>query len=318
MTLRDEVLEALRVHGSMDDDQLGGLLQRNRHYVNAVCRRLVDNGLARRVQGPDGKLVTELVSDLPPTPAGSLALTDASRTVRSPRQPRQPRQLRARKNVEALVSTFDDAVRRFEASNAFPGPSLYFHVQAIARRRRASSIDQLFEDDRFWEYVYAVLPAWGMHRMGAQAAKVGEFHAMVDSFDAQRDALAELFEQRLTLVESGDRSDLAESIWNVIANLSVSTSRTRIVAGSKALHHVLPDLVAPIDRQYTFRFFTGQKSIAHGDRAAFLEWFPLLCEVAARCARQIEEALQREGFMATGEAKVVDNAIIGFMQADAG
>lgn len=315
MTLRDEVLEALRVHGPMDDDQLGGLLQRNRHYVNAVCRRLVDSGLARRVQGPDGKLVTELVSDPPPTPAGSLALTDASRTVRSPRQPRQ---LRARNNVEALVSTFDDAVRRFEASNAFPGPSLYFHEQAITRRRKASSIDQLLDDDRFWEYVYAVLPAWGMHRMGAQAAKVGEFHAMVDSFGAQRDALAELFEQRLTLVESGDRSDLAESIWNVIANLSVSTSRTRIVAGSKALHHVLPDLVAPIDRQYTFRFFTGQKNIAHGGRAAFLEWFPLLCEVADRCRRQIEEALQREGFMATSEAKVVDNAIIGFMQANDG
>jgi hypothetical protein len=45
----------------------------------------------------------------------------------------------------------------------------------------------------------------------------------------------------------------------VIARIKVSTSRTQIVAGSKFLHHVLPDLVPPIDRRYTFRFFTGQR-----------------------------------------------------------
>jgi len=59
--------------------------------------------------------------------------------------------------------------------------------------------------------------------------------------------------------------------WEVIAHIKVSTSRTQIVAGSKMLHHLLPDLIPPIDRRYTFRFFTGQMMIA-SDRVAFLSW----------------------------------------------
>lgn len=103
-------------------------------------------------------------------------------------------------------------------------------------------------------------------------------------------------------------------MWDVISTLDISTSQTRIVAGSKALHHVLPDLVPPIDRQYTFRFFTGQMSVTRGDQRAFLEWFPYLCEIGRERRTEIEEAVARGGFMATGPAKVVDNAIMGFIQ----
>ena len=110
---------------------------------------------------------------------------------------------------------------------------------------------------------------------------------------------------------------IAEQVWNVIASLRVSTSETRIVAGSKALHHVLPDLVPPIDRQYTFRFFTGQKAVQGGDQRAFLAWFPYFVEIATRCRFPIENALGRRGFMATSATKVIDNAIIGFMQSGA-
>jgi hypothetical protein len=93
----------------------------------------------------------------------------------------------------------------------------------------------------------------------------------------------------------------------------VSTSRTQIVAGSKMLHHLLPDLIPPIDRQYTFRFFTGQTMVA-SDRAAFLSWYPQLANVGSRCQRPIQDAIRRGGFMATGEAKIIDNAIMGYMQ----
>jgi hypothetical protein len=72
--------------------------------------------------------------------------------------------------------------------------------------------------------------------------------------------------------------DAAAIAWGVIAHVKVSMFRTQIVAGSKFLHHLLPDLIPPIDRQYTFTFFTGQKTCL------------------------------------TGEAKVIDNAIMGFMQ----
>jgi hypothetical protein len=77
-----------------------------------------------------------------------------------------------------------------------------------------------------------------------------------------------------------------------------------------------PDLVPPIDRQYTFQFFTGQKAVTSGDERAFLEWFPYFAEIGRRAASEIRAAVERGGFMATGPAKVIDNAIIGFMQGD--
>lgn len=129
-----------------------------------------------------------------------------------------------------------------------------------------------------------------MHRMGKQKAKVGEFDAFVDSIHAVAPLLDGLWTYRITEVLAVDADAVAEAVWEVLARLKVSTSGTRIVAGSKALHHVLPDLVPPIDRQYTFRFFTDQMYVSHGERQAFLEWFPLLCEVGRARRVEIDES----------------------------
>ena len=85
---------------------------------------------------------------------------------------------------------------------------------------------------------------------------------------------------------SGQAAREAAAIaWDVIAHVKMSTSQTQIVAGSKFLHHLLPDLVPLMDRQYTFTFFTGRKMVP-SDRAAFLDWFPRLAEVGDSAARR--------------------------------
>lgn len=221
---------------------------------------------------------------------------------------------RARQNVDELVNSFGQCVDAFERSSAFPGPSLYFHERALEQRRQHQDVESLLADELFFEYVYAVLPAWGMHRMGPQAAKVGEFGDFVGSFRALASELTGLWSRRIVEVSESDAAETAQAVWRVITRLQVSTSGTRIVAGSKALHYVLPDLVPPIDRQYTFRFFTGQKAVYGGEERAFMEWFPLLCEIGRRRSDEIAAVVERRGFMATGPAKVIDKAIMGFMQ----
>lgn len=54
--------------------------------------------------------------------------------------------------------------------------------------------------------------------------------------------------------------------------------------------------------------------VPFGDQRAFLEWYPHLAEIARRTRSEIAEALTRRGFMATGEAKIIDNAIVAFMR----
>jgi len=110
--------------------------------------------------------------------------------------------------------------------------------------------------------------------MGPQTAKISDFAQITAALQETAPALQQLWPLRITALERHESREAAALAWDVIARIKVSTSRTQIVAGSKFLHHVLPDLVPPIDRQYTFNFFTGQKMVP-SDRAAFLDWFPM-------------------------------------------
>jgi hypothetical protein len=192
----------------------------------------------------------------------------------------------------------------------FSGPSVYFHERAIERRRLHATATSLLDDQLFLEYVYAVLPSWGMHRMGGQSAKVCEFGQLAASLRAARPAIEELWPLNITRLAPGSLPDVAQRAWQVIAEIRASTSETQIIVGSKTLHHVLPGLIPPIDRQYTSRFFTGQKVIPSGEDA-FLEWLGYFAEIGQRRQAQIEAAISRGALMATGPSKVVDNAIVG-------
>jgi hypothetical protein len=278
------------------------LLQRIDHglYVRAARATEADSGQ----RGP-AATVTSPGRDGQPSPAVPVQLPV-----------RVPRAGRTRRNVDALIADFAGCVRRFEASAAFSGPSVYFHQRALETRRQHTSAASLFADDRFLEYVYAVLPSWGMHRMGGQAAKVTEFSQLAASLRSAIPLIDQLWPLNITCLDPADVPAVTSCAWQAIATIRASTSETQIVAGTKTLHHVLPDLIPPIDRQYTFRFFTGQKLVPSGDqRGAFLEWFPHLAEIGRRCRAAIESAINGGDPMATGPAKVIDNAIIGFMQA---
>lgn len=303
------ILELLEAGNELDDDEIADRLQMNRHYVNAVCRGLALDGLVLRTVGAGGKLVNSRTGQPSVSTPSTFTLTPIHRRSTVTRADR------AQSNVDALIDRFGECVSKFEQNAAFPGPSIYFHERALKVRAAHKSASSLMADTQFFEYVYAVLPAWGMHRMGRSAAKVGGFDEMVESLRLLVNPIQELWTLSITDIGPEDASDVATAIWEVVASLKVSISGTRIVAGTKALHHVLPNLVPPIDRQYTFRFFTGQKSVTGGERNAFLEWFPYFCEIGSRCKEDIALALSRNGFMATGRAKVIDNAIIGFMQS---
>ena len=286
---------------------------RNHPYLarRAPLLRRIDHGLYLRAIPSDPAAATPGSDQRPRTEHGRPAGRPASTYRRVSARGRD----RTRRNIEALISGFDDHVRRFEAAGLFSGPSIYFHDRAIARRRAHTSITGLLSDERFLEYVYAVLPSWGMHRLGPQRAKVRDFGDLVASLHAVAPMLEELWPLHIARLPPGGADQLARRVWQVIAELRVSTSGTQIVAGSKALHHVLPDLIPPIDRQYTLRFFTGNTTLATGDQRAFLAVFPDLVEIAERSHEAIGRALSRGGVMATGPTKVIDNAIIGFMRA---
>jgi hypothetical protein len=61
--------------------------------------------------------------------------------------------------------------------------------------------------------------------------------------------------ESLTIDGTALPSDLAGALAQLIGSLGVVTNKAKLVAGTKTLHHLLPDLVPPMDRAWTGLFF---------------------------------------------------------------
>jgi len=216
-----------------------------------------------------------------------------------------------RSRVAELSGGFEELVATFTQQDPFTGPSLYFHLKTVEMRARHASAVETLSSFEFFESLYATLTAWGMHRMGPKGAKLADLSEIVASFQQQADAISEIESLRLRDLSPTEVQEVAVKLWDIMRGLRVSTSATRIVACSKALHHLLPLLLPPIDREYTLRFFYNHKTISRGDEATFLEIFPLFRDIAASQGDHLER-LVGPG-MNTSETKLIDNAIIGFV-----
>jgi hypothetical protein len=135
----------------------------------------------------------------------------------------------------------------------FGGPSIYFHIQSI-REQRAN-----FLSERHCEMIYATLASWGMHKMGDPnftKAKMVEYDDFKNSLFGQREELHAFNNKRFDESTIDEYRNYINELEKIYLALKVSISASTIVAHSKVLAHLLPDLVPPVDRQYTIRFFT--------------------------------------------------------------
>jgi hypothetical protein len=220
---------------------------------------------------------------------------------------------RIEERVTELIEDFDGCCDVFDRANLFTGPSAYFHSKTLALLRQHKSARDALLDSAFLESLYATLTAWGMHRMGPGGAKLVEFPALVDSFRTMELPIRKLSALALADLRFEEVTDVSDQLWAVISGLNIGCGLTKIVAGSKALHHVLPELVPPMDREYTIRFFFHHKNLSQGDAVAFREIYPRLHRIAVECRDRIDARIGRG--MNTSATKVIDNAIVGFVRA---
>jgi hypothetical protein len=205
----------------------------------------------------------------------------------------------ARQRVCELCAGFNAHISAFEAENLFTGPSLYFRHKTLAiRRDLGCSADACLKSEHFFESLYATLASWGLHRMGPGKTKLVDLPVMVRGFQGQTENLKKLAQVAIQDLSPQAVLHTADQIWKVIWT---------------ALHHLLPDLVPPIDREYTVQFFFNNKNAIQGDEAkqreAFLLMYPSFARVCQERKTEIESCLGRA--MNTSCTKVVDNAIVG-------
>lgn len=209
--------------------------------------------------------------------------------------------------VNELKQNFEGFVEYFDKTPLFSGPSLYFHKKVINILSQ-KGLQEAIEDNLFLEYLYATLASWGLHRMGETNTKLVDFENFKSSIQANKDEILKLKEEKITQLNSD--TALTGNIRALIDNLKIGEGETKLIFNSKTLHHLLPNLIPPIDRQYTLLFFYNSTGPPHIENC-FSEIYPKFVEIALSCKDNIVKMVGK-GFH-TSETKVIDNAIVGYV-----
>jgi len=212
-----------------------------------------------------------------------------------------------------LIANFPSCLDKFDGAHLFTGPSVYFHHKTSKLLQKYGNVADAITSTDFMESLYATLTSWGMHRMGKTNAKLADFEIMKYSFLELSPQLERLQNVNLTNLDANEIPEIARQVWYIIKSLQVGVGAVKIVAGSKALHHVLPNLVPPIDREYTLQFFYRSKNIDLNGEKKFQEIFPFFQQIAILRQDEIYRSLAVRGEMHSSLTKVIDNAIVGYV-----
>jgi len=230
------------------------------------------------------------------------------------------------KNEDELIKNVHHYYERsLRIVKGFGGPSIYFHIQAV------KSQEADFLSDRHVEMIYATLASWGMNKMGdpeITKTKMVDFSEFKQSIVKHSETLQHLSTLSMNLCDQERYGKYIDDLKQIYSTLKVSVAEATIVAHSKTLAHILPNLIPPIDRQYTIRFFTQEyrnfftKSgkyrpvyLPGGIDAQFVDFKRYCCRIKAlydKCDNKLF-VIDRETFN-TSYPKIMDNLIMAFVK----
>jgi hypothetical protein len=224
---------------------------------------------------------------------------------------RDPRRELVQGRLSALTSDFGRYVDAYDERVSFTTRQLRLHHQTIALRRQAKGAEEAIDSADFLLSLRSTLQAWGLGLRRSRLAPGPESEEAIRSARAQIEALdGLLIEDPALPVEVGER------VWRAIESIGVVDNRAKLVAGTKTLHHLLPDLVVPMDRRWTGMFFQlhpHEWQDPPNQRRTFLRTYQDFCDIArtARPQQYVDGHHWR-----TSRTKIVDNALIGFCKVE--
>jgi len=210
--------------------------------------------------------------------------------------------------VRDILSNAEKYHGAYYKAETFRGPSLYFHERVLATRHDPASLTHL-------EYVYATLASWGMHRMGRGGSKMRSFEILSQSVQTLKGRIAE--------AQTFDFREMSEIKWamlkEIFCGVKVMASGTTLVGNSKVMHHMLRNVIPPIDREYTLWFLRGNTTIRNDLETEWLLMKEIISQFFIPVAADTTFYSKAEQWMKRNEdypwdtsvLKVVDNLVIG-------
>jgi hypothetical protein len=158
-----------------------------------------------------------------------------------------------RPRVALVIAEFDRYVQAYDDAVPFTRAGQYeLHRRTIDRRRAFGSAAGAVMDDVFTADLHVTLRGWGIGQLASPLVPLELFRTRLRE---RADLFIEFDGRSLEDVPTDEVGQLTASLDRLIANLGIVENKARIVAGTKTLHHILPDLVPPMDRAWTGAFF---------------------------------------------------------------
>ena len=212
--------------------------------------------------------------------------------------------------VPALIAGFSRYLDAYARRPAFTrSGQLEYHLETIALRRQLGSVTAAVSDEAFVRSLYRTLQAWGIGSRASNLVPESEFAIRLQDKKAELVALdaAAIDDPQLNPTRMGER------LWRIIESLAIVHNNSRIVPGSKALHHILPEPVVPIDRAWTQQFFRWHNpQFQYGQATCFAHAFSAFVEIARKANPQ---RYVGAGWNSS-RTKVIDNALIGMLSEE--
>lgn len=225
--------------------------------------------------------------------------------VRGP-SPVVNRPVERRRRVAALIEGFAQLLDHYDREVPFDRPDQYeYHRRTIDLRRQSGSVHAALADERFLRSLHATLRAWGIGSRGSRLLELEAFTRELLQWSMSLERLDGLLIDAPDL----DVEVVGRRLWALISGIAVVENQTRLVALSKTLHHLLPDLVPPIDRRYTQQFFLFAQEFQSRQQ----EVFSTIWGQFVAIARAVDPHKYVGVGWRTSRSKVIDNAIVAFV-----
>ena len=209
------------------------------------------------------------------------------------------------RRVAGLINDFAACVESYDERVPFKKTGQYsLHRETIDMRRSHTNVHSALKDEVFIDHFRRTLYAWGIGKRGSRLVPLAEFGQRLRDCS---DEIASFENLRLDDPEL-DVTSVAKDLWQLIEHLGVVENKSLIVPGSKTLHHLLPDLVPPMDRAWTGAFFLWSMGSTEYEQRTFVKTLTSFAAIA--------QATNPSSYVGdewrTSLTKILDNSVIGY------
>ena len=167
--------------------------------------------------------------------------------------------------------------------------------------------------DEFLELLYVTL---SVEFKNQKLGKLKDFSIFAESIKKHQENFKELSPLKLRDLDEWDWEECREILEDLFSDLELVNGKSSVIAFSKVLHFMLPNLIVPIDRKNTMRFFYGKKYSCFKSLENQYQTFWNLETVFSEFVKRNKVSQYIDDTCNLNIPKILDNAIIGKLLQD--